>query len=145
MVTRDHKSYPALGECRIQPANCNEATSLTELLRQFYSFAMLFNTSSEGEILLSTEIQSRKGKLLIFLITAQFLVQVPSPLLHSLRQDLNPPRMIFSDTLDTLSQSLYNSNTGNFCNVRSLHSNRNGVSARLVISWVWYLFHQNEV
>lgn len=73
MVTRDHKSacirWVQNPPCKLQ-SHCNEVTALTELFRQLYSFAVLYNTPSESEILLSpiyrqrksTEIESKKGK-----------------------------------------------------------------------------------
>lgn len=65
---REVNTESNLGVSKLQ-SHCNEATALTELLRQFYSFAMLYNTPLESEILLiciyrqrkkSTEIQSKK-------------------------------------------------------------------------------------
>lgn len=89
MVTRDRKSYPALGKRRIQPANCSH-NGMKLLHWQncldclVYSFAMLYSTPSESEILLSLiysrkkkkaqRDKERRGNLFIFLITAQFFV-----------------------------------------------------------------------
>lgn len=71
-----------LGVSKLQ-SHCNEATELTELLRQFYSFAMLYDTPLESEILLISIYRQRKKaqryrvrrwNLVAFLIIAQFLV-----------------------------------------------------------------------
>lgn len=63
MVTKDHKSacisWVQNPTCKLQ-SHCNEVTALTELFRQFYSFAMLYNTPSESEILLSPIYRQRK-------------------------------------------------------------------------------------
>lgn len=86
MVTRDHKSYSAFGECRIQPANCSH-TVMKSLHWQQLSYCLdsfipllCFTTLLQrvkapftGKEK-STEIQCNKGKPGYILITAQFLV-----------------------------------------------------------------------
>lgn len=118
--------------CKLQ-SHCNEVTALTGLLMQFYSFAIPLKHSFREWNTIKPHLQEkrkkeqrskvRKGNLVIFLITAQFLVWNHSSRsfilavflrtgsvsqgrdTNPLRQDLYLPRMIFSDTLGALSQS----------------------------------------
>lgn len=117
--------------CKLQ-SHCNEITALTELLMQFYSFAISLQHSFREWNTIKPHLQAkkkeqryklRKGNLVIFLITAPFLVWnhssrsfILAVFLRAgsgsqgrdtdpLRQDLDLPRMRFSDTLGTLSQS----------------------------------------